>query len=409
MKISAELQEKFLSWKNELTDELKNSILAFWLDYMADSEYGGFYGFVDNSNTVKKEASKGLVMHGRFLWTYSAAFRIFKDPVYFHAAQKALVFLEEKLKDPEFGGYYWQCSREGKTLETKKQIYGQAFVIYGLSEFVRAGGPAEAGEKAYGLFTLLEKYARDRENGGYYEALEQTWSMPDGGKTALSEKDPDCVKSMNTNLHVLEAFTNLYRVNRNEKLREALAALVSVSCEKIINKKTNHLMLFFDKNWNTQEDINSFGHDIEATWLIMEAIDVLDDDTLRRRYRDLLVRMIDTVIEEGMDPNGGLNNEFRDGHLDKDKHWWPQAEMMIGLFNGWEMTGKKSYLDLVEKVWQFIKKEIKAENGDWFWGRKADGGLMRNEKGGIWKTPYHNGRLCMEYIERIKKYEKRGC
>ncbi len=406
MKISAALQEKFLSWKNEFTDELKNSILAYWLDNMADSEFGGYYGFIDNSNIVKKDAAKGLVMHGRFLWTYSAAYRIFRDPVYFHAAQRALGFLEEKLKDPVYGGYFWKCTREGKSLENKKQVYGQAFVIYGLSEYVRAGGPAEAEGKAAELFTLLEEHARDHEMGGYYEALERDWSLPEGGKAALGEEDPDCVKSMNTNLHVLEAFTNLYRINKSEKVRVALSSLIAVSCEKIINKETNHLILFFDRDWKSQRNINSFGHDIEATWLIWEAITVLDDDSLRSKYKDLLVRMIDTVVDEGLDRNGGLNNEFEAGHLDDDKHWWPQAEMMIGLLNGWEMTGNQFYLDLVAKVWQFIKTEIKAENGDWFWGRKADGILMRNEKGGLWKTPYHNGRLCMEFIERTSHYIK---
>lgn len=406
MKTNDTLKAVFASWKNELTDELKNSILAYWLDYAADSEFGGYFGFIDNSNIVKKDAPKGLVMHGRFLWTYSAAYRMFNDPVYFHAAQRALDFLEKKMKDPAHGGYYWQCTREGKTLENKKQVYGQAFVIYGLSEYVRAGGPAEAGDKAMELFRLLEEHARDREKGGYYEALEHDWSLSGDGKAALGEEDPDCVKSMNTNLHVLEAFTNLYRINKSGIVREALSALIVVSCEKIINKETSHLMLFFDRNWKSQRTVNSFGHDIEATWLIWEAITVLDDDTLRSRYKDLLLQMIDAVIDEGLDSNGGLNNGFEAGHLDNDKYWWPQAEMMTGLLNGWEMTGNELYLDLAAKVWQFIKIGIKAQNGEWFWGRKADGTLMRNEKGGLWKTPYHNGRLCMEFIERAGRYTK---
>ncbi|MBN1648374.1 MAG: AGE family epimerase/isomerase [Spirochaetales bacterium] len=401
MKPDAGEKKLLAGLKAEFECELRDNILAYWPGHAKDSEYGGYYGLIDNNNIPRKTAPKGLVMHARFLWTYSAAYRIYKYQPYLHAAMHSLSFLDEQMKDERNGGYFWRVSYDGPPEITRKYVYGQAFAIYGLSEFCRAGGPPVAKDQAMELFGLLEQHARDADFGGYYEALEEDWTLPESGKANLGDEDPDCVKSMNTNLHVLEAYTNLYRMCKSAEVRKALERLINDIFGHIIDAGSNHLVLFFDREWKHTETIHSYGHDIEASWLLWEALSVLDDDRMKEKYHDRILAMADTTLLEGLNADFSLNNEKKNGNLDTDRHWWPQAEAIIGLFNAWEMSGETRYLEPVPKIWDFIKTHIRAENGDWYWGRKADGSLMRDEKGGIWKTPYHNGRLCMEMVERI--------
>ena len=403
MIITDDTIDRLKNWRNIFADELENNILNCWLRYAADKKYGGFYGFIHNNNKADEQTPKGLVMHGRFLWTYSAAYRINRYLPYFHAAERTLFFLEEHLMDKERGGYYWICDYTGKPIDKKKQIYGQAFAIYGLSEFARASGLKGPADQAKQVFRLLEEKARDPQYGGYFEAFERDWSFPADGKSALGNEDPDCEKSMNTNLHVLEAYTNLYRVCPEKPIREALEDLVNVIFKRIVDPNTHHLNLFFDKAWNSSLKIESYGHDVEAGRLLWEALTELKDQELQDRYKAEVIAITDTTINEGLSADFGLNYQKKDNILETDKHWWPQAELMIGLLNAWQMTGDQSYLEIIPKTWDFVKKNIAAENGEWYWGRKADNTIMKDEKGGIWKTPYHNGRFCMEFIERIDK------
>jgi cellobiose epimerase len=398
--LDADTEKKLSVFKTEAETELKNNILPYWINYAIDKKNSGYYGRISNDNTADPAAAKGLVMHARFLWAYAAAFRLYKHQPWFHAAEQAGYFLRTCLKDPVYGGYFWQADNKGKPTDRRKFIYGQAFVIYGLSEYVRCGGREKAVGDAEELFDILEEKARDREFGGYYEALQEDWTFPDSGQTNLGDEDPACVKSMNTNLHVLEAYTNLYRINKKAKINEALESLIKVTFDSIIDSESLHLKLFFDKQWKHFREINSYGHDIEASWLLWEALEVLGNNDLKQKYRPRIIRMADVVISEGLDSNFGLNNEQEEGRTDTDKHWWPQAEMMVGLFNAWQLTADIKYLDLALKCWEFTKQNIVSESGEWYWGRKADGSLMKDEKGSIWKTPYHNSRFCMEIIER---------
>lgn len=387
---------------NEVSNELHGNILPYWIKHIIDSKNSGFFGMINNDDSVSAYADKGLVMHARFLWCYSAAYRISGNPAYKGIAEHALGFLKNSLADKKYGGYFWSADYKGNVIDDQKMVYGQAFAIYGLTEYYRAFNCTKAYNLALEVFELLEGFARDRKFGGYVESLNRTWLITSDKQ--LDDTSVPCCKSMNTNLHVLEAYANLYRVGGNSEVKLSLHDQINLLFNEIVDSKTHQQNLYFDMEWNPLTDHVSYGHDIEASWLLWEAISILDDRELKELYRNRIVLMTDRVIAEGLDENYGLNNEKSNCKIDRDKHWWPQAEMMVGLLNVWEITGDNKYLKIIDKVWQFTKKEIISTTGEWYWGKKVDGSLFTAIKGGMWKTPYHNGRLCMEFLERINRY-----
>ncbi|WP_028974064.1 AGE family epimerase/isomerase [Spirochaeta cellobiosiphila] len=396
--------ETLFELKRSLTKELKDNVLAFWLKDMIDRDNGGFYGHLNNQGVLQKEAPKGLVMHSRFLWAYAAAYNHFGKEEYLEGAKHSLLFLDKYFYDIENGGYYWLTDYKGEPKEKHKQIYGQAFLLYGLSEYYIGTKSPEILQKAQDIYSVLEDNAYDPIWGGYWEALDESWNPVKN--TALSDVDIDCDKSMNTNLHVLEGYTNFYRINPTAQVKLSLTRLIKNICLDIRDPQTDHMNLYFDKSWKSLKSVVSFGHDIEASWLLKEALQVLDDEDLNKTYNPIVLSMANKVLAEGWDDKeGGIYNEREGSHWDKDKIWWPQAESMVGFFNAWQMTGQPHYLEAVYKTWDFIKKNIiDHDKGEWFWGRRASGTVMDEyEKGGQWKTPYHNGRACMELIMRIKE------
>jgi N-acyl-D-glucosamine 2-epimerase len=387
--------------KSEVKDELVSNILPFWMTKMIDSQNGGFYGRIDGSGNVFKEADKGCVLNARILWTFSSAFRILNDPDYLKMAERAKDYLLGHFLDKEFGGVYWLVDYRGNMKDGKKQIYAQAFAIYGLSEYYRVTKDISCLEKAIGLFRLIEQYSYDVNLGGYFEAFDRKWGAIDDLR--LSAKDANEKKTMNTHLHVLEAYTNLYRIWKDDLLKKQLQNLIEVFINRIVNSQTFNLKMFFDEAWNDKTDLVSYGHNIESSWLIYEAAAVLGDETLIKKVENVCLGIAE-ASKAGIVADGSMIYEkfFGSGHIDSDRHWWVQAETVVGFLNSYLLSGKEEYLNLSLAAWRFISEYlIDRQNGEWYWS--VNNSLLPNikeDKAGFWKCPYHNSRMCMEIIER---------
>ena len=388
--------------KVEFEYELR-AILDYWKTNTIDTDQGGFFGKIDNQNRIDKAAPKGAVLNARILWSFSAAYNQQGNDDDLLIAKRSYEYLKTYFFDEEFGGVYWSVDAFGKPLDTKKQIYALAFAIYGLAEFYKAANLNEALDLAISLYRDIEVHSFDVGKNGYLEALSRDWR--DAGDLRLSEKDANEKKTMNTHLHILEAYTNLYRYWPDQQLAERIANLLHVFDTKILDAKTKHLVLFFNEDWKSKHHIVSYGHDIEASWLMLEAAEVLHREELITKFKKLAVE-IALAAAEGIGESGGMIYELEvdQNHKIAEKHWWVQAEAMVGFLNAFQLTGDQNFYNYFSRLWDFTKKHlIDKENGEWFWGVNADGSLMQGEdKAGFWKCPYHNSRACMEIIYRLK-------
>lgn len=379
------------------------AILSWWTQVAIDESHGGFYGKVDHDNKIYPEAAKGAVLNSRILWAFSSAYSLTRNKKYLQIAERSYAYVSDHFIDKEFGGVYWTVDFSGNPLETKKQIYALAFAIYGLSEYCRASGNEQAKQKAIELYNIILRYSYDERNGGYIEALTRNWRQT--GDLRLSDKDANEKKSMNTHLHLLEAFLNLYKTWKDESLKQKLTELIDIFLNHIIDSNTRHLVLFFDEEWNARSTIISYGHDIEASWLIREAAELVEDEFLLNKVKIKSIHLVEAA-SEGVDEDGGVWYEYNPdtSHLLKQKHSWPQAEAMIGFFNAWQITREDDYFRKSLDSWEFVKNYIKDKSlGEWYWGVNADHSpMLQEEKAGIWKCPYHNSRACIEIIHRIE-------
>jgi mannobiose 2-epimerase len=395
------MQIELARYKKEMQQELEN-ILAYWMRYAVDEVYGGFVGKIDKDNNIDASAPKGSVLNSRILWSFSSAYNLTGKAEYLTHAERAFRYIVDHFIDKEFGGVYWTVDHKGNPLDTKKQIYALSFAVYGLSEYYLASKDEEAKKHAILLYEAVVEHSYDKVNGGYIEALTRDWQ--EIGDLRLSNKDANERKSMNTHLHVLEGFANLYRVWPVQDLRQRITELIHIFLDHIIHQQTAHLVLFFDDEWNSRSNALSYGHDIEAAWLIQEAAEVIEDEELVETVKQRSVKVADAAAR-GLDKDGGLwyEKDLDENHLVKEKHWWPQSEAMVGFFNAWQINGDEAYLEKSLHTWDFVQKHIlDKEVGEWVWGVKEDYSLMEGEdKVGVWKCPYHNSRACIEIIRRI--------
>lgn len=395
------VEQRLSFYKKELNAELGN-ILDYWINNAQDITAGGFYGKINNHNHVIPGAPKGSVLNARILWSFSAAYNLSGKKEYLEIADRAYQYIVMHFIDKMYGGAYWTTDHAGNKLDAKKQVYASAFVIYAFSEYYKTTGKEEALNEAKVLFRLLVNKSYDQHKTGYLEAFTEDWQPINDLR--LSAKDANEKKTMNTHLHVVEAYTNLYRVWPDETLKEQITALLNNFLDHFIDAGNGHLNLFFDEDWNKRSALISYGHDIEAAWLLLESAEVINDARLIERLKTCAVKISEATLE-GMDADGGLWYEYDpvEDHLVKEKHWWVQAEAMVGFFNTWQITGNDKYLDLSLMNWDFVKDNIlDKKNGEWFWGVDVHGQVMAAEdKAGLWKCPYHNSRACIEIIKRI--------
>lgn len=396
--------------KDEVTACLNDNILSFWLR-MQDEENGGFYGQMTGEGTLVKNANKGGILNARILWAFSAAYRATHRPEYLTAATRAKDYILKYFVDKEFGGTYWELDCKGNPVDTKKQFYAIGFTIYGLSEYVRAvrtlgtktEDEAEALEAAIALFNVIEEHSFDKEYNGYIEACTREWQPIEDMR--LSDLDENYPKSQNTHLHIIEPYANLYRVWKDERLEKGLRNLIFIFTDKILNPETHHLDLFFENDWTRGAgQLESYGHDIECSWLMHEAALVLGDKEVLAKVEPI-VQEVAKASEKGLNADGSMIHEanLTKGTMDADLHWWVQAETVVGFANIYQYFGDESALDKAIKCWQYIKDNlIDNENGEWHWSVRRDGTLnTTDDKAGFWKCPYHNSRMCIEIMERF--------
>lgn len=396
-------KNKLVLFKKEMQDVLTGNILPFWIDKMVDHENGGFYGRIDGHGNLHADAEKGGILNARILWTFSAAYRVLGKSEYLEMATRAKDYIIAHFIDREYGGTYWSLDYKGNPKDTKKQFYAIGFMIYGLSEYVRATGDKEALDYAIQLFECIEEHSLDVIYNGYIEACTREWG--EIADMRLSNLDANYPKSQNTHLHIIEPYANLYRVWKDERLEKALRNMINIFTDKILNPETNHLDLFFEKDWTRGAGhLESYGHDIECSWLMHEAALVLGDAEVLKKVEEI-VPLVAKASEKGLNPDGSMIHEANldTGHVDDDLHWWVQAEAVVGFYNIYQHFGDESALDKSLQCWQYIKDNlIDYEGGEWYWSRRPDGTLnLDDDKAGFWKCPYHNGRMCLEIIERI--------
>lgn len=384
--------------------DLRENVLPFWLRRVLD-ERKGFHGFVSDTGAVDPRAPMGSVLCARLLWTFSAAFRAKGEAAYRRAADHFCGWLTRRFVDPEHGGVFWMLDADGLPLEERKQTYALAFAVYGLSEYHLATGSARALEGAVALRDAIEAHAADPAGGGYFEARARDWSALDDVR--LSAKDQNAPKSMNTHLHVMEAYSNLLHAWEDERLRAQLRALVVLHLERIVDPARGHLRLFFDEAFEPLSGAVSFGHDIEASWLILEAAERVGDPELVSRARTTALRLARGVQDEGFDRehDGVFAERDELGRLDDEKHWWMQAEAVVGFLNAYELSGEAAFLESAEASWRFCDRFlVDREHGEWRWRVRRDGtpipGLPKVEP---WKCPYHNSRAALETASRVKR------
>jgi cellobiose epimerase len=387
-----------------MKSDLIQNILPFWSQKMIDNSFGGFHGRMNGKGELIGGAEKGGILNARILWTFSAAYFHLHDPVCKRMAERSRNYMINSFFDREFGGTYWKITFDGKPLETKKQIYSQAFFIYALAEYYRAVGDRVSLKEAVSLYRLIEERSFDRERNGYFEAYSREWNLLQDLR--LSAKDVNEKKTTNTHLHILEAYTGLFRIWKDDELGRKLKNLVRIFLDKIIDPVTHHLRLFFDESWESKSLLISYGHDIEASWLIYEAAKALDDTELLNNASKACISLANAALE-GFQSDGSLIYETdpETGHTDMERHWWPQAEAIVGLANLYELTGNEGYLAQAIKCWDYISRNlIDSTNGEWYWSINPDGTPnLQDDKAGFWKCPYHNGRACLEIMDRYER------
>ncbi len=395
------------SLRNRIETDLRGNILPFWGRHVANRAGQTFHGYLTNGGVVDPLVERGSLLSSRILWTYSAAFRHYGDPLYRELADFAYADLMARYHDAQHGGFYWSIHADGRVHRDRKQIYGQAFAIYALAEYHAATGDRAILDQAVGLYRLVEKHAREPRFGGYLEAFARDWSPIEDMQ--LSPEDQNDPKSQNTMLHVMEAYTRLLAVWPDAGLRAALSDLVEVMLTRILDSRTLHLGLFFTNDWQPTSDRISYGHDIEAAWLMTRAAATVGDAALIARTQATALKIADVTLAEGVDADGGVFNlGDPSGVIDDSKEWWPQAEAVVGFIDAWQISGDAKYLAAAEKTWAFVEAYlIDKKNGEWFRGVTRDGHVLTKfEKAGFWKCPYHNGRMGLEIVSRLRSKQQ---
>jgi mannobiose 2-epimerase len=388
-------------FKNTVRELLEENILKYWIERVTDHENGGYFGRVDGHDFVHSHAPKGAVQNARILWAFSAAYRVLGNAEYLDAATRALDYFLDNFIDKEQGGVFWSLNYMGKPIDTKKQTYAIGFAIYGLSEYARATGSKRALDSAINLYYDIEKKAYDCKGNGYIEALTRDWQPIQDMR--LSDKDENGSRTINTHLHIIEPYTNLYRVWKSEDLKKSILNLIDIFTEKLLNKETNHLDLFFDDEWHGKRNIESYGHDIEASWLLHETALVLGEKQVLNTIEPI-IRSIAKASDEGLRPDGSMIYEhWKDNNTyDLQRQWWVQCESVIGHVNLYQHFQDEDAFVKAKQCWDYIQTNlVDKEHGEWYWAILDDGTTNHiDDKAGFWKCPYHNSRMCLELIER---------
>jgi len=396
--------DEMKEFSQRVSDQLFGHLLPFWCGPALDNEQGGWMGWLSNDLKPDRTQPKGLIVNSRILWAFSAVHQARPDPLFRQMADRAFDYVMNRFWDAQLGGAFWRLDDAGRVLDDSKKIYGQAFYIYALAEYHRAFHVPPALARAINLFELIERHAHDAKFGGYLEVRRRDWSEAEAD-ARLSDKDMNEKKSMNNHLHLLEAYTNLYRIWKEPRVEQRLRELIQLFEQRILDARTLHLHHFFDEQWHIRSDTYTFGHDIEATWLICEAAEALGDAALLRRVQAVAWRMAEVVLREGIDSDGALRYEGKGGKIiDAGKECWPQAEAVIGFLNAFQISGDATFFRAARHAWEFIEQKlVDRVHGEWFWRITPEGRVDATlPKVSEWKGPYHGSRACLETLHRLQ-------
>lgn len=392
----------------ETETDLVDNLLPFWINHAVDPD-GGFYGtlFVDGSparpaaGRMGRLTEKGSILNARILWTFASAYRIYGYESYRQMADRAARYYIDHFIDRKYGGVFWTVDAEGAPSDVTKQSYPAAFGIYALSEYFRATGNQESLDAALAIYQTLEQHAHDKSRMGYIEVFNRDYTK--AGDEGV-DGDHGASKTMNTHIHIMEAYSNLYRVWPDAGLKANILELLDILSSKLYSPETKHLILFCKDDWTPLERVDSYGHDIETSWLLCEAAELVGDEALIRRTQQQAVEMTDVALAEGMEPSGVLQYERdADGKVNNKRSWWPQCETVIGCINAWQITGQKRYFDAAVHTWQYIKQHfIDPKDGGWHMLLTEDGQPTKEPKASLWNCPYHNSRMGFELKSRLK-------
>lgn len=387
----------------EVKAHLLNDIIPFWKN-LRDDEFGGYYGYMDYDLKVDKRAVKGCILNSRITWFFANAYTLLKDESLLEEAKHGFAFMKEHCMDKENGGIFWSMKYDGTPEDTTKHTYNQAFSIYALSSYYEATHDEEALAMAKELFHIIETKCTDEI--GYKEAFDKEFHEVENDK--LSENGVIAEKTMNTLLHVFEAYTELYRVAKLPEVKERLEWIMDTFADKVYNPKLHRQEVFFDRNMNTILDLHSYGHDIETAWLMDRGVEVLGEKKYEEKMTPITKDLTAEIYKVAFDGHS-LANECEKGVVNVHRIWWVQAETVIGFLNGWQKDPSRTeYLDAAKSEWQFIKDHVmdKRQGSEWLWevdqsGKPYEGRPIVEP----WKCPYHNGRMCFEVIRRLEGKE----
>lgn len=412
--------------RDEVKKELLTDIIPFWRG-LRDDCYGGYYGWLSYDLKLDEKAEKGCILNSRITWFFANAYTLYRQGLLteeecnkagytgeslLEEAKHGYEFLMAHCLDREYGGIFWSLNYDGTPLDTTKHTYNQAFCIYALSSYFEASGDREALETAYQLFELIEEKCTDEI--GYLEAF--TIDFKPESNEKLSENGVLADKTMNTLLHVFEAYTEFVRVtktlddtwavNARNKVEKRLMWIMDTFAEKVYNPKLHRQEVFFDREYHSILDLHSYGHDIETAWLMDRGVEVLGRDDYREKMTPITKDLTNQIYHVAFDGHS-LANECDRGVVNENRVWWVQAETVIGFLNGYEKEPERTeYLEAAVSAWEFIKEHVidKRTGSEWFWEVRKDGSPIEGRPVvEPWKCPYHNGRMCMELIKRTEK------
>jgi len=407
------VNEKLLNLKERADWNARECIFPFWTsEYILDEENGGFYGKVTRDMEIVKDEPRSLVLTGRMVYAFSNAWMLYRDEIYLDRAKRAFDYLEKYFYDPVYGGAYSTVSYKGEVIDDNKPTYAESFLIMAAAAYYHATRDQRAYEIALESFRIMEEKVKIAP-GVYRNGFTRDWSKPaemrfGSGRRAVSM--PDGIMFQH---HLCQAYEQLYRATNDPIVGKALREFSEYICETLYDPEYRCFKGFMDKEGNRLGTRQSFGHDCEISYLAMDIAELVGDDELISKTKDVCKAVLKQVLENDFDSYGSLFNggDLATGQREESRVWWAQAEAVTAMLCGYELTGDTAYLDACMKQLEYIEKYfVDRKDGDWFnnvivdeQGWRIVDGMHGFDKLNAGKCPFHNSHMCFEVIRRVDR------